>query len=91
MSISYRSSWGDTPPSGRPRGRAPRRRGWLFPPPRRGLTLYLVLSALGVASFLGLLIASHYLPHYAPQLRLAGLALLLLFGMVRTVMFWRRR
>jgi hypothetical protein len=90
MSMSYRSPWGEIPQSGTLRGQTPRRRGWRFLPPPRGLTLYLAISALGVASFLGLLIASHYLPHYAGRLRLSGLALLLFFGLVRTVMFWRR-
>ncbi len=91
MSISNRSPWDDTPQSGAPRGRTPRRRGWPVAPARRGLALYLLISALGVTSFIGPLIASHYLPQYALPLRLAGLAMLLLFGVVRTVMFWRRR
>ncbi len=89
MSIAYRSSWGDTPPSGKLRGwRHTGSAGLSRSLPLRADALPGAHRRLASRAFSGLLIASHYLPHYAPQLRLAGLALTLVFGLVRTVLFW---
>jgi hypothetical protein len=57
---------------------------------RRGLIAYLLLTAVGVAAFVGLLVASHYLPGIATPLRIAALTVFFGFGVLRAVLFRRR-
>ena len=66
--------------------------GWLFEargrrPPVPRFNLYLTISALGAAGYLGLLMASTLLQEAASYLRPAALVWFLLFGAFRISMF----
>jgi hypothetical protein len=51
---------------------------------------YLFMSAVGVLGFVGLLVASHYVPEAAAPLRVSAFAWFLCFGVLRAILFWRR-
>jgi len=60
------------------------------PTNRTGQIAYFSLSAAGVVGFLGLLVASHYIPEWATPLRVMALAWFVVIGVVRFAAFWRR-
>jgi peptidoglycan/LPS O-acetylase OafA/YrhL len=64
-------------------------RGNLFGP--RGRGAYLIFSALGLCGFIGLLVASHFMPPQAMALRIAALAWFLGFGVIRMAFLRGRR
>jgi hypothetical protein len=53
-----------------------------------GGLLWLCVSALGIAGFVGALVASFYLPERATMLRIAAFGWFVCLGAVRVALFW---
>jgi hypothetical protein len=58
---------------------------------RPGGMLYLCISAIGVAGFVGALVASFYLPEHATLLRIIAFGWFVGLGVVRVALFWGAR
>jgi hypothetical protein len=64
------------------------RRASLFA--RLGPAIRFIISAVGFCGFLGLLVASHYVPAWATPLRVTALVVFISIGLIKLAPFWRR-
>jgi hypothetical protein len=57
---------------------------------RQGGLLYIAVTLLGVAGFVGALVASAYFPQWATPLRIVALGWFVCLGGLRIALFWKR-